>query len=77
MLAKVTSPASAGESYSASVKRTIATLTIDWAMRAICMPSRTRPSEGTRSSARYERSSGAWVTGASSYRAQSIGATVP
>ncbi len=34
--------------------------TIDWAMRAICMASRTRQSEGTPRSARYE---GRVVTG--------------
>jgi hypothetical protein len=36
-------------------------LTIDWAMRAICMASRTRQREGTPRSARYE----GWVVAGS------------
>src|ERR1035437_3119743 len=40
-------------------------LTIDWAMRAICMASSTRPSEGTAKRARYE---GSGATGATTDR---------
>ena len=52
MLANVTSPANAAESYRSSVKSTMATPTIDCATRAICMLSSTRPRVGTRSNAR-------------------------
>jgi amino acid transporter len=52
----VTSPVSAGESYSSRVKRTSATPTIDWAIRASCIETRIRPRPGTVSRARYDRS---------------------
>ena len=55
-LAKVTMPASAGEWYSLSVNRIMTTLVIDCAMRASDMDRMTRPSCGTASSARYDRS---------------------
>ncbi len=54
--ANVTIPASAGEWYSASTNRTIATPTIDWAIRASVIDVTTRPSPGTRNRARYDRS---------------------
>src|SRR3954453_15281255 len=50
----VTSPARAGEWYSVSVKRTIATETIAPATRAMLMPRRTRHSDGTSSRARED-----------------------
>ena len=46
------SPAGDGEWYSVSVNRTIAMLTIDWAMRARSIEARIRGSHGTLSSAR-------------------------
>ena len=51
-LMNVTSPAKAGDPYRSRVNRTIATLTIDCATRAICIEMSTRPRVGTRSSAR-------------------------
>jgi hypothetical protein len=48
----VTIPASTGEPYSMSVKRTSAIATIDWAIRASCIASRIRGSHGTARSAR-------------------------
>ncbi len=52
MLAKVTTPASPGESYSARVNSTRAIPSMDWAVRAICIETSTRPRVGTRSRAR-------------------------
>ena len=63
MLANVTTPARAGESYSVRTKRTSATLTMDVATREICIESRIRPRRGIASRARYEASG---VSGASS-----------
>ncbi len=57
-MAKVTTPATAGESYSASENSTSATDTIAWAIRATCMEATTRPRSGMANTARYERSSG-------------------
>src|ERR1035437_9725321 len=54
MLAKATRPASWGELYRCRAKRITTMLTMEWAILAICMASRTRPSEGTASRARYE-----------------------
>ncbi len=56
MLANVTRPASAGESYSARTKSTSAMLSIDVAMREICIERRIRPSRGIVNRARYEGS---------------------
>lgn len=46
MATNVTSPASRAEWYVVSVNRTIATLTIDCPIRAICMPATMRGSAG-------------------------------
>jgi len=61
-LAKVTMPASPGEWYSASVKSTSPMLSIDWAVRAICIETSSRPRVGTCRRARYERSPARLVT---------------
>ena len=52
MLVKVTRPASSGDRNSMSVNSTIATPTIAWAIRAICMVRRMRRMDGTANSAR-------------------------